>query len=346
MPSDGFAAVSRTLALPVAGDEDRRPPMIASLLGALAVLAIGVLDAVTGELRLSVLYVIVIMLMTWRNGRANGLMFAAASGLALVVANTAGGGRPISDPLFLVSAASDLLVFGFCAVGTNALREGLFRERLRQRNLARYLPAPFAEQLANEGLGAVKSRSCAATIMFIDIRGFTALARTLAPAEVFALLQSYRRIVASAVRTYGGFIDKFVGDGALAVFGIAEGPEDSAGCAVTAALEIVARVDEWGRRQRAAGRPALKIGIGLHHGEVLVGAIGDDERLEFTVLGNTVNVAARIEDLTRELELPLLVSEDVHAALPPDIRNARTWSRLSVPGVRGLAGPLGLAYPD
>ena len=345
MPSDGFAAVSRTLALPVGGDEQRRQLMISSLCGALAVLAIGALDAVTGELRLSVLYVIVIMMMTWRNGRATGLVFAAASGLALVVANTAVGGRPASDPLFLVSAASDLLVFGFCAIGTNALREGLFRERLRQRNLARYLPAPFAAQLADEGLGAVKSRSCAATVMFIDIRGFTALARTIEPAEVFALLQSYRRIVAAAVRTYGGFIDKFVGDGALAVFGIAEGPEDSAGCAVSAALEIIDRVDEWGRRQRAAGRPALKIGIGLHHGEVLVGAIGDDERLEFTVLGNTVNVAARIEDLTRDLKLPLLVSEDVYAALPPELRNAQTWSRLCVKSVHGLSGPLALAYP-
>lgn len=354
MPSDGFATVSRTLGLtglgsaasPSAADAERRRLIVSSLLGALAVLAIGLLDAMTGQLRLSVLYVIVIMVMTWLNGRANGLLFAAASGVALVLANTAGDGRPASDPLFLVSAASDLLVFGFCAIGTNALRQGLFRERRRQRNLARYLPAPFAEQLADEGLGAVRSRSCEATIMFIDIRGFTALARAIEPAEVFALLQSYRRIVASAVRSYGGFIDKFVGDGALAVFGVADQPADSAASAVSAALEILDRMDEWGRRQRAAGRPSLKIGIGLHHGEVLVGAIGDDERLEFTVLGNTVNVAARIEDLTRDLKLPLLVSEEVYAALPPDFRDTQTWSRLCVQGVRGISGPLGLAYPD
>jgi class 3 adenylate cyclase len=329
-----------------ADDQERRQLVISSAFGVLAVTGIGVLDAITGELRLSVLYVIIIMMMTWWNGRANGLLFAAASGLALVLANTAGEGRPLSDPLFLVSAASDLLVFGFCAIGTNALRQGLFRERLRQRNLARYLPAPFAEQLANEGLGALKSRSCDATIMFIDIRGFTALARAIGPADVFVLLQSYRQIVASAVRTYGGFIDKFVGDGALVVFEVADRPADSAACAVSAALEILERVGEWGQQQRAAGRPTLKIGIGLHYGEVLVGAIGDDERLEFTVLGNTVNIAARIEDLTRDLKLPLLVSQEVYAALPPDVRNARNWSQLSVKGVRGISGPLGLAYPD
>ncbi|MBV8535752.1 MAG: hypothetical protein JO128_09175, partial [Alphaproteobacteria bacterium] len=89
MPSDGFAAASRTLGLPASVDEDGRQVMVSSLFGALAVLAIGVLDALTGELRLSVLYVIVIMMMTWRNGRTNGLVFAAASGLALVLANTA-----------------------------------------------------------------------------------------------------------------------------------------------------------------------------------------------------------------------------------------------------------------
>jgi len=315
---------------------------VSSLLGGGAVLAIGALDAMTGELRLSVLYVIVIMVMTWLNGRANGLLFAAGSGLALVLANAPDAG---SDRLFAVSAASDLLVFGFCAIGTNALRDGLARERRRGRNLARYLPAPFAARLADEGLGALKSRSCAATVMFIDIRSFTALTRELPPADVFALLQSYRRIVASAVRTYGGFIDKFVGDGALAVFGAAGRPADSAACAVSAALEILGRMDEWAQRQRAAGRPTLKIGIGLHHGEVLVGAIGDDERLEFTVVGNTVNVAARIEDLTRDLKLPLLVSDAVRAALPPQLRDAYEWSELCVPDVRGIRDPLALAYP-
>jgi class 3 adenylate cyclase len=357
MPSDVLVSAGETLGLldptagrPAADDtapggDDRQRLIASSVFGALAVLAIGILDAMTGELRLSVLYVIVIVVMTWMNGRANGLLFAAASGVALVLANTAGDGRPADDPLFLVSAASDLLVFGFCAVGTNALRQVLFRERLRRRNLARYVPAPFVEQLANEGLGALKSRSCAATVMFIDIRGFTALAHALEPADVFSLLQSYRAIVTSAVRAHGGFVDKFVGDGVLAVFGVAGDPADSAACGVSAALEVLDRMDAWARRRRSVGRPTLKIGIGLHFGDVLVGAIGDDERLEFTVLGHTVNVAARIEDLTRDLALPLLVSDAVYAALPPAVRGTRIWAQLCVQGVRGIAGPLTLAYP-
>lgn len=319
---------------------------VTSLLGALVVIGIGIVDSITGELRLSILYVVVIIVMTWANGRANGLAFAAGSALATVIANAPGHDRFLSDPLFLVSTASDLLVFGFCAIGTNALREGLARERVRRRNLARYLPAPFVEHLANEGLGALKSRSCSAAVLFIDIRSFTALARQLLPEDVFELLQSYRRIVSSSVRTYGGFIDKYVGDGALAVFGVAGRPGDAAACAVSAARDILDRMTEWSATQRAAGRPTLQIGIGIHFGEVLVGALGDDERLEFTVLGNTVNVAARIEDLTRDLKLPLLVSDAVLAALPPEIRDALSWNQLCVQGVRGISGPLTLAYPD
>jgi class 3 adenylate cyclase len=319
----------------------RLSPILTSLLGALAVAGIGVLDAATGELRVSILYVVVIGLMTWVNGRENGLLFATACGAVVLLANTIGGGSSMADPRFLVSAGSDLLVFGFCVIGTNSLREGLLRERARRRNLARYLPAPFAEQLANQGLRALTTRSCTAAILFVDIRGFTALSRRMPPPMVFDLLKTYRGIVTAAVQARGGFVDKFVGDGALAVFG-ADGAAAGicAAAAVAAALEILARIG------RGDGGPNLAIGIGVHLGDVIIGALGDDERLEFTVLGDTVNVAARIEDLTRDLGLPLLVSEAVYAALPPELRTGHSWALFCVRGVHGLAAPLTLAYPD
>ncbi len=88
----------------------------------------------------------------------------------------------------------------------------------------------------------------------------------------------------------------------------------------------------------------MPIGIGLHTGDVIAGAIGDEERLEFTVLGDTVNLAARIEDLTRDFNLPLLMSEAVYRALPPERRDGGDWAFFSVLSVRGVSGPIELAY--
>ncbi len=330
-------------------ESDRTRPLslaVLVILGLVAVSGIGIVDGLTGHVRLSLLYVIVIVVVSWRGGPAVGVIFAAISTLILVTANAVTGTDALTDGIFAISVGSDFLVFVFCAIGTYSLRETLTRERTKRRNLARYLPAEFANRLAEEGLNAQVSKRYVATILFVDIRGFTTLTQSLPNDQVFALLLSYRRLVSDAVRKWGGFVDKFIGDGVLAIFGVAEGANGSAARATECALEILDELTALNERQRRSSLPSLRIGIGVHTGEIIAGAIGDEERLEFTALGDTVNVAARIEDLSRDLGIPLLVSETAWQSLSPALLSRYDWVELCVPNVRGLADPLFLAYPQ
>ena len=195
----------------------------------------------------------------------------------------------------------------------------LIRLERARANLARYVPPSMATILAeaDEPMGPPREQDIA--VMFVDIVGFTALASEEPPAETFALLRGFQSRMADAVFAHGGTLDKFTGDGVMATFGTPDaGPRDAAN-ALACARAIERTMAAWNDERAAAGAAPIRVAIGLHYGPALLGTVGDERRLEFAVIGDTVNVAARLEALARELDAGLVVSGALYEAVEREI---------------------------
>ncbi|MBT5415970.1 MAG: adenylate/guanylate cyclase domain-containing protein, partial [Rhodospirillaceae bacterium] len=204
-------------------------------------------------------------------------------------------------------------------------------ETARERaNLARYFSPNMVESLATADSALGEARSQRIAVLFADMVGFTSLSEQLNPAETMALLRAFHGRMAELVFAHGGTLDKYIGDAVMATFGTpAPGPQDAAN-AFACALAMDAELAAWSREREAAGAPPVRAGIGLHFGPVLMGDIGDARRLEFAVIGDTVNVAARLEGLTRELEAAIVASDDL-------VREARGQAGGSLAELEGFA---------
>lgn len=211
-----------------------------------------------------------------------------------------------------------LIVAGTLALGGWRTNRLLVRqaEAARERaNLARYFPPTIVDRLANrdQPLGAVRAQTVA--VVFADIVGFTAMAERQTPDQVVATLRRFHSRMERAVFDNNGTLDKFLGDGLMATFGTPEpGPQD-AGNAVACARAMLASVAEWNGERATAGEAPITVSIGAHYGEVVVGDIGSERRLEFAVLGDVVNVASRLEALTRELDTQVVLSDALAQAV-------------------------------
>ncbi len=225
------------------------------------------------------------------------------------------------------------------ARGRRLLREQVATTRERA-NLARYFPPNIVEELAghDDALDYVRSQKVA--VMFVDIVGFSHMAEINSPEQLIDLLRAFHRRVESAVFDHDGTLDKYLGDGALATFGTpTAGPADAAN-ALLCARRLLDDIDEWNLRREEAGFPTVRLSIGIHYGEVVVGDIGTERRLEFAVIGDTVNVAARLEEATRAADCRMVVSNDlVEAALEntPELAEGlltglKPLEQLSLPG--------------
>jgi len=178
-------------------------------------------------------------------------------------------------------------------------------------NLARYFPPNIVDELAalDQPLQAVRAQPVA--VMFADIVGFTHLAERTPPEQVIALLRQFHERMETAVFENGGTLDKFLGDGLMATFGTPNaGPRDATN-AVACARSMVAAMADWNGERAAQRQPAIRLSIGIHYGDVVLGDIGSHRRLEFAVLGDVVNVASRLEELTRPLSCQAIVSDEV-----------------------------------
>lgn len=174
--------------------------------------------------------------------------------------------------------------------------------------LGRFLPRAVLESAFHDPLALLaEPRTLDATILFTDLRGFTALSETLPPARVMELLSRVQGALAEEVHQAGGVVDKFIGDGMLAAFGVPEPAADHARQALSAARGVRRAM---ARLQAEEGGASLKLGMGLHSGSVVAGCIGNGDRLEFTVIGDTVNTASRLESMTKERGVDVLISEE------------------------------------
>lgn len=235
----------------------------------------------------------------------------------LVGANEGPLDRPLPLPLGVEYArlAITFLVAAILAVSAMRTRRLLMRAAIEARskvNLAKYLPAPLVREMADSGIHlAEQTRHQKAVVMFIDIRGFTALSERMPPAEIAEILGQFRGRLGQVIIDAGATIDKFIGDAIMVEFGVPEPGENDALAALKCGRELMCALRDWAEERRNAGLPVVTAGIGAHYGEVMAGAIGDERRLEYTVIGDTVNTAERIEALSHELEAPMLVSTEL-----------------------------------
>lgn len=198
---------------------------------------------------------------------------------------------------------------GALSTSFNAMVAGLQeRERLREA-FGAYVDPHLADRVLAEGT-LLAGEEVEVTVLFVDIRDFTAFAERASAAEVVGQLNDFYGLVVPILAAHGGHANKFVGDGLLAVFGAPDPLPDHADRAVAAAGEIVTRVAE-----RFGG--ALRIGIGINSGPVVAGTIGGGGRVEFTVIGDPVNTASRVESVTRETGDDILITEATRCLLAP-----------------------------
>ena len=175
--------------------------------------------------------------------------------------------------------------------------------------LSRYFSPNLVSRLAASGTPIGEVQRQPVVILFVDIVGFSSQAEGLAPERVVALLRSFHRRMAEQVFAHEGTIDKYIGDCVMATFGTPQsGPRDASN-ALSCARAMCADIQRWNAKRAARGAVAIEVGIGLHYGPVVVGNIGDERRLEFGVVGDTVNVASRLERLSRRLDATVVASD-------------------------------------
>jgi adenylate cyclase len=277
---------------------------------------------------------------TWRTG-ATGETDAALLDLYL-------NPRFIDFDAWAVTVFTTLLVSGILSLAVRRSRQLVYEQAAAARartNLARYVGPRLADTLAeaDEPMGAVRRQDVA--VLFADIRGFTALAERRSPEEIIGLLRAFHGRMAEVVFAHGGTLDKFIGDGLMATFGTpTPGPSDVSN-ALACAQAMLRDLDGWNAERRARGEAPIGVGIGLHHGPAVLGDIGGAERFEFAVIGDTVNVASRLERLTRELGCRLVVGDALIRRLraegaAPDL--AAGLVHLEPRALRGRSGRTGV----
>jgi class 3 adenylate cyclase len=239
---------------------------------------------------------------------------ATIGAYALFLVALAGGALYLLHERWVLEVATPALA-ATLALGLRLGADGVAhaRERATLRNaFGGYVsPQIMSEILAGNirpGLGGKRERVC---ILFSDIRDFTTRSEFMAPEDLIEMLNRYFTEMTQAVHDHSGTVDKFIGDGMMCFFGAPQPLANPADAAVAAAKDMLERLDALNVTFAAQGLAPIAIGIGLHLGEVVVGHVGSDARHEYTLIGDAVNAASRIEGMTKSLGYPLVISSAV-----------------------------------
>ncbi|MBF0276423.1 MAG: cyclic nucleotide-binding domain-containing protein [SAR324 cluster bacterium] len=200
----------------------------------------------------------------------------------------------------------------------------------------KFVPEQFLNRVAKEGLENITvgdAESDFVTVLFSDIRNFTTLSESLTPQEIFKFLSAYLSRMSEPIHKHGGFIDKFIGDAIMAIFNRPGSPDsDEAQGAIQAAIGLYETLQIYNQHRKNCNYPPLDIGIGIHSGPVMMGTVGSESRMDFTVIGDTVNVASRLESLTKYYQVPLIISYQTHRLLDLSHYHARELDTVKVKG--------------
>ena len=213
------------------------------------------------------------------------------------------------------------------------------------RELSRFFSPEIAQQITDSeseiaaGQGVVRD----AAVLNVDLRGFTVFADQVQPNELIAVLSEYQSRIVPAIQRHGGCVDKFLGDGIMATFGAAVRNDTFAADAFAAVEDVLAEATNWNDERRAAGRPAMEVNAAVATGRLVFGAVGDANRLEYTVIGSPANLAAKLEKQNKtERSLALSTAEALSLAEDQGYRPAATFERRSETRIADVNEPVDL----
>lgn len=181
--------------------------------------------------------------------------------------------------------------------------------------LSRYFSPNIVRELSSNKQKLDRPAVQPVAILFADMIGFTSVSERLSPEELVELLRDFHGRLARKAFAHDGTVDKYIGDAIMVHFGTPRTRRDDPVRALACAVGMIAEMKQWNAERIKRGDTPINIGVGVHFGDVIVGNIGDERRLEYTVLGDTVNVASRLEHLSRDIGSPLIVSDDLIEAV-------------------------------
>ncbi len=224
-------------------------------------------------------------------------------------------------------------------IGCMLVLEDITREKRIRNTMARYVAKEVVDKLIASGQDFLDGHSHVATVLFSDIRRFTTLAEAMSPQDTVAMLNDYFTSMVEVVFTHGGVLDKYIGDAIMAVFGTAVSDVSDADNSLTVATEMLRELARFNQRRRERNLEAIEIRIGIATGEVLAGSLGSRRRLEYTVIGDNVNLAARLEGANKHYGTTVLLAASTVEAL----KSRPILRRLDLIQVKGKLQPT-LAY--
>ena len=243
-------------------------------------------------------------------------------------AEVAFGGNRVSSVnltiLPLVSTAQKKL-------GSMVIIDDITSEKRMKSTMSRYMDPGLADQILESGEELLGGKSTVATVLFSDIRGFTTLSEELGAQGTVSLLNEYFTIMVECIQKEGGMLDKFIGDAIMAAFGIPLSHEDDEDRAVRAAIGMINALHVWNRQRVAEGKKPVGMGVGLNTDTIVSGNIGSPKRMDYTLIGDGVNLASRMEGLCKQYYASILISENTYRRLKGTYR-IREVDRVQVKG--------------
>lgn len=254
-------------------------------------------------------------------------LFIAAGIFAFTTADTV---IPVVPPVSVAILAYTLITF------RRLIGEERSRARLR-RHFSSYAPPEVVEQLdGGEMMEKLSGVEDEITVLFSDIRSFTAIGSTMEPKRLVRMLNLYFGAMAEVIFDFEGTVDKFIGDGLLVLFNALQEQPDHAKRAVFSAIEMQKRVDSLCEEWAEEGFPEIRIGVGIHTGNAVVGNIGPEMKMDYTAIGSTVSLASRVEGLTKDFKKPIIITEATYLQLDGAVEG----QPLGETEIRGIPEPV------
>jgi adenylate cyclase len=200
-------------------------------------------------------------------------------------------------------------------LGTLIMIEDISDEKRMKSTMSRYIDPGIAEQLLGDGTDIMGGQETVATLLFSDVRGFTTITETLGAQGTVALLNEYFDIMVEAISEQGGMVDKFIGDAIMAGFGIPVAHEDDEDRGVRAGINMIKNLWEWNTIREKEGKMPVDMGLGLNTDTVVSGNIGSSKRMDYTMIGDGVNLAARLESACKQYSARILISDYTYKKL-------------------------------
>ncbi|MBI4834348.1 MAG: adenylate/guanylate cyclase domain-containing protein [Planctomycetes bacterium] len=265
-----------------------------------------------------------------------GVISVAVAGIVFIVINLS----LFAGSHYWLDMASPMA--GLCLTFTGATVVYYFSEGKEKRRIkttfSKYVSPDVVDEILRDykGIKADTGQRKGMTILFSDIRGFTNMSESIPPEQVVSLLNEYLTLMVEVIFRHGGTLDKYIGDGIMAFFGAPKEQVNHARLAVLTAVEMVRESRRLEVKWKAEGKPNLNIGIGINTGDAVVGNIGSEKRLDYTVIGDNVNLAARLEPLNKEYKTNIVISESTARMLGDEFK----LKELGTVNIRGKEKPI------